>query len=41
MKYDKMYIAQDSYEGEEKALKVLCRKLKNRDHCEELGTDWL
>jgi hypothetical protein len=41
MKNDEMYMARGTYEEEEKALRVLCRKLKDRDHFEELGTDWL
>jgi hypothetical protein len=39
MKNDEMYMAQGTYEEEQKALRVLCRKLKDRDHSEELGTD--
>jgi hypothetical protein len=41
MKNDEMYTAWGTYEGEEKALRALCRKLKDRDHFEELDTDWL
>jgi len=34
-------MAWGTYEEEEKALRVLCRKLKDRDRFEELGKDWL
>jgi hypothetical protein len=41
MKNDEMYMEQGTYEEEEKAMRVLCRKLKDRDHVEELDTYWL
>jgi len=34
-------MARGTYEEEEKAMRVSCRKMRGRDHCEELGTDQL
>ena len=41
MKNNEMYVARGTHEEEEKALRDLCKKMKDRDHGEELGTDQL